>query len=100
MAEATVVDDPEHGRLVVEAEGSEAELLYRLVGNRLVLVHTGVPEVLSGRGIGGVLVEAALARAAGEGLTVVPLCPYASHWLREHPDKADKVTIDWGAAGR
>jgi predicted GNAT family acetyltransferase len=90
-----VRDDPGRSRLVVEQDGAEAELVYRRNGNRLVLVHTGVPEQLGGRGIGGQLVTAALDRAAAEGLTVVPRCPYARKWIQDHPDAAAGVTVDW-----
>jgi hypothetical protein len=38
---------------------------------------------------------AALERAAAEGLTVVPRCPYARKWLQDHPDAAAGVTVDW-----
>jgi predicted GNAT family acetyltransferase len=63
-----------------------------------VLVHTGVPEEIGGRGIAGQLVRAALERARAEGLTLVPLCPYASRWLRDHPDEVDGIPVDWKSA--
>ncbi len=72
-----------------------AELVYRRRGDRLVLVHTGVPDELGGRGLGGVLVRAAVDRAEAEGLTVVPECPYARAWLEKHPDEAARVAIEW-----
>ncbi len=90
-----VVDVPAESRFVARANGAEAELVYRLNGNRMVLVHTGVPDELGGRGLGGRLVIAAISRAAAEGLTVVPWCPFARRWLQEHPDLAAAVTIDW-----
>ena len=90
-----VVDDVAGHRFVIKEDGSEAELVYHRNGRRLVLVHTGVPEEIGGRGIGGRLVRAALARAREEGLTVVPVCPYASRWLRDHPDEVVGVTLDW-----
>jgi uncharacterized protein len=89
-----VVDDPAHHRLVLRAKGVEAELVYRRDGDRLVLVHTGVPEELAHHGVGARLVEAALRRAAAEGLTVAPWCPFARRWLREHPEAAPGA-IDW-----
>ena len=49
----------------------------------------------SSQGVGGRLVEAALAKARTDKLTIVPWCPYARRWLQEHPDEARKVTIDW-----
>jgi len=91
-----VVDDAGDHRFVLELDGEVAELVYRLNGKRLVLLHTGVPETLRGRGIAGRLVRAAVERAAAEGLTVVPLCPYAREWLKDHPEAATTVTTDWG----
>ena len=41
----------------------------------------------------------AIDRAVGEGLTVVPLCPFARLWLERHPDVAASATIDWRQAG-
>lgn len=96
--EAEIVDDTEHHRLVLVTDGLESEIVYRRRDDRFVIVHTGVPEALEGHGIGGRLVEAALDRARGEGLVVVPQCPYARSWLERHPDTAATVQIDWGPA--
>ena len=99
MSDAVVVTDNKEGsRLETHVDGQVAELTYRTRAGRLVLIHTGVPEPLGGRGIAGQLVQAAIAKAAAEGLTIVPLCPYARAWLERHPDEAGKVAIDWGAA--
>lgn len=92
-----VVDDTAHGRFLLVQDGTEAELTYRRVGRRLVLVHTGVPEALGGRGIGGELVGAAVETARREGLTLVPYCAFARRWLERHADDAGGVTIDWPA---
>ena len=94
-----VVDRPDLGRFELTMDGHTAELVYRIVGEHLVLVHTEVPEALEGRGIGGALVEAALDRSVRDGLTVVPRCPFARHWLERHPDRAAQVPIDWGHLG-
>ena len=74
--DAPVVDDSAESRFVISEGGTEAELVYARQGDRLILVHTGVPEAWSGHGIGGRLVRTALARAKAEDLTVVPWCPY------------------------
>jgi predicted GNAT family acetyltransferase len=79
----------------VHADGELAELIYHVSGKRLVLVHTGVPDALGGRGIAGKLVLAALDKAAAGDMTIVPLCPYARSWLERHPDDASRVPIDW-----
>jgi uncharacterized protein len=93
--DVAVIDNQGASRFEVHADGRLAELLYRTNGNRLVLVHTEVPEALGGHGIAGKLVIAAVDKAAASSMTVVPLCPFARSWLEKHPDEAAKVTIDW-----
>jgi hypothetical protein len=94
-----VVRRPDEHRFVVELDGHVAELTYRRVAARLVLVHTGVPMAIERRGIGSALVRAAVEWAIEEGLTVVPRCPFAAAWLRRHPDVAAGALIDWSAPG-
>ena len=91
-----VTDNQAESRFELWVDGRLAELPYRRNGNRLVLIHTEVPVELEGRGLGGALVMAAVERAAREGMTVVPLCPFARGWLERHPETAAKATIDWG----
>lgn len=90
----TVIDHADRHRFELEVDGHVAELVYRLDGDRLVLVHTGVPDELGGRGLGGVLVRAAVDRAAADGLTIVPQCPFARSWLEKHPDEAARATVE------
>jgi predicted GNAT family acetyltransferase len=91
-----VTDNQAARRFELTQDGELAQLQYRLHGGRLVLVHTEAPEKLGGRGLGSALVRAAADRAAREGLTLVPLCPFARTWLERHPDAAAAMTIDWG----
>jgi len=97
MSDVEVTDNPEESRLEIHADGNLAELLYRTRADRLVLIHTEVPEALEGRGLGGELVRAAIDKAAAEGKTLVPLCPFARTWLERHPDAAARVPVDWTA---
>jgi uncharacterized protein len=90
-----ILDNPPESRFEVEIDGHRAELVYHRSGQRLVLIHTEVPDALEGHGLGGRLVRAAVDLAAAEGLTVVPKCPFARSWLERHPDEAARVTIDW-----
>jgi len=89
------IDDPGEGRITVDVAGVVAELAYEVEGAHLVILHTEVPKALSGRGIGGRLVVAAVAKAQAEGLTIVPWCPFARRWLRENPERAGSVTVDF-----
>ena len=94
-----VTDNSDGSQLEIHADGEIALLAYRTREHRLVLIHTEVPEALGGRGLGGQLVQAAIGKAAHEGQTLVPLCPFARGWLERHPAEAGKVPIDWGAEG-
>ena len=95
MSTATATDNTNEHRFELTEDGHLAQLVYRLQGDRLHLVHTEVPDELGGRGLGGVLVRAALDRAEADGLTIVPDCPFARSWLEKHPDDAARVTIAW-----
>jgi uncharacterized protein len=91
-----VTDNQAESRFELDTDGHVAVLMYRRNGKRLVLIHTDVPAELEGRGIGGRLVVAAIDRAAHDGLTIVPLCPFARSWLERHADEAARAAIDWG----
>ena len=95
-----VVDNRDGVRFELAIGGHVGELVYRVNGDRLVLIHTEVPEELAGHGVGGRLVRASLDRAAREGLTIVPLCPFARRWLGDHPGEIGGVGVDWKGAGR
>ena len=92
---AEVTDNQPESRFELKTLGYLAELQYWRDGNKLILIHTEVPAELEGRGIGGMLVTAALDRAARDRLTIVPSCPFARGWLERHPGAAGRVTIDW-----
>jgi uncharacterized protein len=95
MIEASQIShDPARGRFEYRSGGQTAELVYRMRGDRMILLHTGVPEALEGHGVGGQLVTAAVEYAAGEGLTIVAACPFAESWLARHPEVAAQVKTD------
>jgi predicted GNAT family acetyltransferase len=89
-----VVDENDRGRFAVYASG-EAEMTYRLNGDRLVLTHIGVPSELEGQGIATQLVQAAVDRARATGETIVPICPFARRWIRTHPEAVGDIGLDW-----
>jgi predicted GNAT family acetyltransferase len=93
----SAIDDTAGEQFTVSMDGSTATLEYKLHGGRLHLLHTEVPEAFRGHGVGARLIEAALAKARADHLTVVPWCPYARAWLKEHPDRISDVTLDFKA---
>jgi uncharacterized protein len=97
MSDDAVTDNQDDSRLEISVDGHLAELMYRTRAGRLVLVHTEVPDALGGRGLGGELVRAAIRKATAEGMTLVPLCPFARSWLERHSAETKAVPIDWTA---
>lgn len=84
-------DDPDARRFTAHADGGVAVLEYRREGDRLRLVHTGVPEALEGKGVGSRLVRFALDQARERGLKVWPDCPFVAAYIRRHPEYLDLV---------
>ncbi len=95
-----IVDNVSEHRFETRVDGHLAFLEYHQNGNRFVIVHTEVPDALSGRGIAGALIEKAIQTAADADLVVVPNCPFAHAWLERHPEVAGRVTIDWPEPGQ
>jgi uncharacterized protein len=82
--------DATHETFEAFVDGRRAgEASYRLAGAVMVMHHTGVDPALQGQGIAAALVQAALAHARAEGLTVRPLCSYVATYLRRHPEERD-----------
>ena len=90
----TVVDEPANSRFVVADPDIEAELNYRLTGDRLTMRRTYTAPEHRGQGIAGQLVAAAVERAKENGETVVPACWYVREWLEANPDAAEGLKID------
>ena len=89
----TVRDNPDASRFeAVDESGVVAGFAaYRRYDDRIVFTHTEVDDAFEGRGVGSVLVRAALDAVRGEHLRVVPQCPFVKGWIGKHPDYADLV---------
>jgi predicted GNAT family acetyltransferase len=78
-------------RYEIRVDGQLARLEYRRLTDRLLFTHTEVPTQLQGRGIGGLMVRAALDDARAHGQQVVPLCSFVRWYIRQHPEYRDLV---------
>jgi predicted GNAT family acetyltransferase len=76
--------NPEHHRFEAAVDGHVAELTYRRNGDRITLIHVGVPPELRNRGLGGALAKAALDYAAENQLKVIPLCPFVAAYIHNN----------------
>ncbi len=67
-------------------EGYKAKITYELQRDRMSLLHTEVPPVLEGRGVGEAIVEKTLHYLEENKLKLVPWCPYVKVFLKRHPE--------------
>jgi predicted GNAT family acetyltransferase len=69
-------------RIEITREGQTAVLDYTIDdAGTLSIWHVVTPVALRGRGIAGELVEQAITLAKDKGLRLVPICPFAVHYL-------------------
>jgi predicted GNAT family acetyltransferase len=87
----SVIDNPDQNRFELALDDAVAVAVYRLNGDRVVLVHTEVPEELSGRGIGSTLAQGAFSLIRESGRKAVTQCPFMASWASRHPEYADLV---------
>ncbi len=82
-----VKDNPAASRFEMAGGGAIAFVEYERAGDgRIALLHTEVPEALSGQGVGSKLVRGALDAVRAEGLKVVPRCEFVAAYVERHPE--------------
>lgn len=64
---------------------------YQIMDDRVLMPHTEIDHGRRGRGLGAVLVRAALDDVRRSGRTVVPQCWYVAQFIDEHPEFQDLV---------
>lgn len=94
--EPTVLDVAEWSRFEIHVDGHLAGFTqYRLTDPGLIVfVHTEIDEAYEGRGLGSILIRAALDAARSRGLAVRPDCPFVRGYIARHPEYLDLVPAD------
>lgn len=63
-----------------------AELTYSFTGTeKMILNHTIVADTLRGKGVGNMLVEAAVSYSRDKNIKIIPLCPFARSVFERTP---------------
>lgn len=90
--EVSIADNWEAGAYELEVDGQTAAgLLYRETGTRVALLATSVFPEFRGKGIAGKLLGGVLVMLREEGRTATLTCPFATSFVRSHPEYADVV---------
>jgi predicted GNAT family acetyltransferase len=88
----TIEDAPAAHRYEARLSGELAGWVdYRRVRDRLVAIHTEVPEAFGGRGIASALVRRVIADARAQEMRITPRCPFFVAHFERHPEDRDLV---------
>lgn len=87
-----VINDVEHGRWIA-ALGAEAiaELPYRFVGGRVVLLTTWVDHAYRNHRVATELVARVLDEIRGAGKKITVICPVVGEFIARHPQYLDLI---------
>jgi predicted GNAT family acetyltransferase len=91
LDDVTVANNETAQRYEARVAGQLAVITYQQLGDRIVFMHTEVPEALEGHGIAGKMARFALDDARARRLMVIPQCPFVAGYIRRHPEYADLV---------
>lgn len=86
-----VVEKPAENRFELALDGGTALVAYRKDGDRLVLIHTEVPEQFAGQGVGSRLARGVFELIRASGRKAVLRCPFLKAWAAKHPEYDDIV---------
>ena len=78
-------------RYEMDEQGLTTYADYRRQGERLYIDYVFAPPELRGTGASDRLMKAIGAQARADGMTIVPICGYASMWLRRSTEFRDLV---------
>lgn len=82
-----LIDNVENHRYEIRVEGNIAKIEYIKSNNGdIYLIHTEVPAILGGKGIGSQLAEKVLTDIERQGLRLVPICPFVAGYIHKYPD--------------
>jgi predicted GNAT family acetyltransferase len=81
-----LVDNAAMHRFEMLVGNETAVSYYQEVDGRIVLVHTEVPQQLSGQGVGSRLAHAVFETLKCRGKRVIAKCPFMSAYAVKHPE--------------
>jgi len=84
-----VLNNTARQRYELHTDGGVAVAQYEPRGQKIAFTHTVVPERLQGRGLGSILIKAALADARERGLKVIAECSFVARYIERHPEERD-----------
>ena len=91
-SQPVVTDRPDSGRFEIAVDGQVAGFAaYHSVGDNLDFTHTEIDDRFEGRGLGSILIRAALEATRERGMGVLPHCPFVRSFIERHPEYIELV---------
>ncbi|MCB0175322.1 MAG: N-acetyltransferase [Anaerolineae bacterium] len=81
-----VHDNTADSQYEVNVDGYLAKIEYILRDDRIIFVHTEVPDALGGQGIASKMARYALEDVKAKGYKVVARCPFVKGYIERHPE--------------
>ena len=86
-----VTNNDKQQQFEISMDGELAVLQYRFYKNDIALMHTEVPEKLSGKGLASALAKYAFGWAKEHNKKVMVYCPFVASFLKRHPEYDSQV---------
>ena len=86
-----VVENAEQNRFELSLDGGTALVAYRRDGERLVLIHTEVPEQFAGQGVGSRLAKGVFELLRASKRKAVVRCEFLKGWIAKHREYDDII---------
>jgi predicted GNAT family acetyltransferase len=84
-----VQDNAAASRFELEEDGAIAFANYHRSGTTVIIPHVEAAPRLRGTGAANRLMLGIMQKLRAEGVRIVPLCSYASAWMRRHKEYQD-----------
>ena len=87
--DSEVIDNEAQSRFELNLGQAVAVAYYQRDGDMITLLHTEVPQELSGRGIGSRLASGVFKSLRGQGVRGIAKCPFMASYAARHSEYAD-----------
>ncbi len=77
-------------RFELKLSGGIAFVEFEQRGNTYFLLHTEVPESMTGKGVASILVQKVMNYLLKSEAKMKQFCPYIKAWLKRHPEYLEK----------
>ena len=92
MNDIQLIDKDDRKAFVIEDDGQiVAEMEVTMTPSTMTVHHTNVDDKLKGQGVAQKLLASMVSYARGNGMLVVPLCPYVHAQFKRHPDQYSDI---------